>query len=116
MTLLLLAMVLGGTPGLEIEPTGHVFTSAEGVEVALVHLRSPGPKRALVRICLEAGWPFRRWTEFREIDAWLEEQLAVWKTDPGSVPAPAAHPFFCGPEAWGDGLFDPPRGAWPPAS
>ena len=26
-------------------------------------------KRSLVRICLEAGWPFQRWTEFREIDA-----------------------------------------------
>ena len=25
-------------------------------------------KRSLVRICLEAGWPFLRWTEFSEID------------------------------------------------
>ena len=28
-------------------------------------------KRSLVRICLEAGWPFQRWTEFREIEDWL---------------------------------------------
>jgi len=50
MTLLLMALVLGGTPKLEVEPAGHVFTSAEGVEVAVVALRSPGPARALVRI------------------------------------------------------------------
>ncbi len=35
-------------------------------------------KRSLVRICLEAGWPFHRWTEFREIEAWLAETLATW--------------------------------------
>ena len=28
-------------------------------------------KRSLVRICLEAGWPFHRWTEFSEIETWL---------------------------------------------
>jgi HAD superfamily phosphoserine phosphatase-like hydrolase len=71
-------------------------------------------KRSLVRICLEAGWPFRRWTEFSEIDAWLEETLAAWRADPSSLPGPATRPFFCGPEVWGDGLIDPPPGAWPP--
>jgi 2-hydroxy-3-keto-5-methylthiopentenyl-1-phosphate phosphatase len=71
-------------------------------------------KRALVRICLEAGWPFNRWTEFREIDGWMLERLSAWEADPTTLPAPATHPFFCGPEAWGEGLFDPPRGAWPP--
>jgi HAD superfamily phosphoserine phosphatase-like hydrolase len=70
-------------------------------------------KRSLVRICLEAGWPFHRWTEFREIDAWLEEQLAIWATDPSRRPDPQDHGFFCGPEAWGEGLFDPPEGSWP---
>jgi len=50
MTLLLMALVMGGTPALEVEPTGHVFTSVEGVEVAVAALRSPGPRRALVRI------------------------------------------------------------------
>ncbi len=73
-------------------------------------------KRALVRICLEAGWPFRRWTEFIEIDAWLDQALAAWRADPTSLPGPVARPFFCGPEIWGDGLVDPPPGSWPPSS
>ena len=72
-------------------------------------------KRSLVRICLEAGWAFRRWTEFREIDAWLAEVLAVWAVEPATLPGPRARPFFCGPEAWGDGLVDPPPDAWPPS-
>jgi 2-hydroxy-3-keto-5-methylthiopentenyl-1-phosphate phosphatase len=71
-------------------------------------------KRALVKICVEAGWSFRRWTEFSEIDDWLEETLAAWRADRSSLPAPAARPFFCGPEVWGAGLIDPPPGAWPP--
>ncbi len=45
-------------------------------------------KRSLVRICIEAGWNYRRWTEFREIDAWLESALAAWRGDPGSLPGP----------------------------
>ncbi|HEX5825573.1 MAG TPA: haloacid dehalogenase-like hydrolase [Candidatus Limnocylindrales bacterium] len=71
-------------------------------------------KRSLVRICLEAGWPFRRWTEFGEIDQWLAVTLDAWRADPTSLPGPVARPFFCGPEVWGDGLEDPPPGAWPP--
>ena len=71
-------------------------------------------KRSLVRICIEAGWEFRRWTEFREIDAWLTDVVADWRRDPASLPGPARHPFFCGPEVWGDGRVDPPPGAWPP--
>jgi 2-hydroxy-3-keto-5-methylthiopentenyl-1-phosphate phosphatase len=73
-------------------------------------------KRALVRICIEAGWPFRRWTEFSEIDAWLATTLDAWRVDPSSAPRPVARPFFCGPEVWGEGLEDPPPGAWPPAA
>jgi 2-hydroxy-3-keto-5-methylthiopentenyl-1-phosphate phosphatase len=67
-------------------------------------------KRALVRICLDNGWPFQRWTEFGEIDAWLAEVLAAWRADPGTplLPRPTARPFFCGPEVWGDGRWDPP--------
>jgi 2,3-diketo-5-methylthio-1-phosphopentane phosphatase len=72
-------------------------------------------KRSLVRICLEAGWPFRRWTEFGEIEAWLAETLAAWAAEPASLPGPRPHPFFCGPEAWGADLWDPPPGAWPPS-
>ena len=77
-------------------------------------------KRSLERICLEAGWPYRRWTAFREIDAWLAETLEAWSRDPTTVsPLPPGAPpprgFFCGPEAWGAGLEDPPPGSWPPA-
>jgi hypothetical protein len=45
-----MALVMGPTPRLEVEPTGHVFTSREGIEVAVAAVRSPGPRRALVRI------------------------------------------------------------------
>lgn len=69
-------------------------------------------KRALVRLCLEHGWPFRRWSEFAEVDAWLAETLAAWVADPGSLRGPIARPLFCGPEAWGEGLWDPPAGAF----
>jgi 2-hydroxy-3-keto-5-methylthiopentenyl-1-phosphate phosphatase len=72
-------------------------------------------KRSLVRICLEAGWAFRRWTEFREIDAWLAETLSNWQADPTTLLGLRPHPFFCGPEVWGAGLVDPPAGTWPPA-
>jgi HAD superfamily phosphoserine phosphatase-like hydrolase len=71
-------------------------------------------KRALVRICLEAGWSFRRWTEFAEIEEWLESTLLAWRLDPATLPRPVARPFFCGPELWGEGRIDPPPGAWPP--
>ncbi len=70
-------------------------------------------KRSLVRICIEAGWPFQRWTEFREIEAWLDDIVTAWRADPSSLPTPAAHPFFCGPEVWGEGRVDPPPGSWP---
>jgi len=71
-------------------------------------------KRSLVRICIEAGWEFQRWTEFAEIDAWLAELLAAWREDPGSLPGPGTRPFFCGPEVWGQGRIDPPPESWPP--
>ena len=76
-------------------------------------------KRSLERICLEAGWPFHRWTAFSEIDAWLAGTLAAWADDPSSFPALAANAppprgWFCGPEVWGEGLVDPPPGSWPP--
>ena len=78
-------------------------------------------KRALVRICLEADWPFQRWTEFIEIQTWLQETLAAWRTEPSTLqPVPPGAPppngFFCGPEVWGEGLEDPPPGVWPPQS
>ncbi len=76
-------------------------------------------KRLLERICAEAGWPVQRWTAFHEIKTWLAATLEDWRADPTSLPpiAPGEPPpngIFCGPEAWGDGLVDPPADAWPP--
>ena len=76
-------------------------------------------KRSLVRICVEAGWPFERWTEFREIEAWLATTIAAWEADPSSLArlppdAPPPRGFFCGEQVWGEGRIDPPPGHWPP--
>jgi 2-hydroxy-3-keto-5-methylthiopentenyl-1-phosphate phosphatase len=70
-------------------------------------------KHALLRLCAENGWPYRRWTAFAEIETWLGGVIEAWRADPASqdVPRPAAKPFFCGPEAWGEGLWDPPAPA-----
>jgi 2-hydroxy-3-keto-5-methylthiopentenyl-1-phosphate phosphatase len=72
-------------------------------------------KRSLVRICLEAGWPYRRWTEFSEIETWLGATVTAWQADPSILAGAVSRPLFCGPEVWGDGLVDPPPGSWPPA-
>jgi 2-hydroxy-3-keto-5-methylthiopentenyl-1-phosphate phosphatase len=64
-------------------------------------------KRALVTICVEAGWAFRRWTEFAEIDAWLAERLDEFAADPAALPAARPRPPFCGAEVWGPGRWDP---------
>jgi 2-hydroxy-3-keto-5-methylthiopentenyl-1-phosphate phosphatase len=70
-------------------------------------------KHALVRLCIENGWPFRRWTEFAEIEAWLVEAVEGWRGDPATprLPRPSPKRFFCGPEVWGEGLWDPPAPA-----
>jgi len=65
-------------------------------------------KRALAELCRVNGWPFRAWTGFEEIDAWLAETIDQWRADPASVPPPRRAPFFCGPEVWGEGRWDPP--------
>jgi 2-hydroxy-3-keto-5-methylthiopentenyl-1-phosphate phosphatase len=70
-------------------------------------------KRALVPICVANRWPFRRWTDFAEIDLWLARTIDAWRADPDSpdLPRPAPRPFSCGPEVWGPGLYDPPEPA-----
>ncbi len=64
-------------------------------------------KHALERICQDFGWPFRRWTAFSEIDAWLAGALARFAADPASLPGPVARHLFCGAEVWGPGRRDP---------
>ena len=61
-------------------------------------------KRSLERICLEAGWPFQRWTEFHEIEAWLEATLAAWRIGSGDAAGAARPPVLL----WPGGL-----GRWP---
>ncbi len=67
-------------------------------------------KHALVQICLDRGWAFERWTEFAEIEAWLDRELGAYAADPGSRPGPRSAAPFCGPEVWGPGRTDPPAG------
>jgi 2,3-diketo-5-methylthio-1-phosphopentane phosphatase len=64
-------------------------------------------KHALVALCVENGWPFRRWTDFAEIDAWLGDTIGAWRADSRSLPGPVRRPYFCGPEIWGPGRWDP---------
>lgn len=64
-------------------------------------------KRSLVKICVENGWPFHRWTEFTELDAWLQQRLEAFAADPSSLPRPLPRPLFCGAEVWGLGRWDP---------
>lgn len=64
-------------------------------------------KHALEQICLDAGWPFERWTAFTELQDWLERTLAAFAADPSSLPRPRRRPLFCGAEVWGPGRFDP---------
>jgi 2-hydroxy-3-keto-5-methylthiopentenyl-1-phosphate phosphatase len=70
-------------------------------------------KRSLVPFMIAGDRPFRRWTEFGEIEAWLAAIVAAWRADPASpvLPRPTAKPSFCGPEVWGDGRSDPPPGS-----
>jgi 2,3-diketo-5-methylthio-1-phosphopentane phosphatase len=75
-------------------------------------------KHALLRLCAENGWPFRRWTEFVEIDAWLAGVIDAWRSDPATerLPRPASKPPYCGPEVWGEGRWDPPSRSEPPSA
>ena len=71
-------------------------------------------KRALAKLCMENRWPFRPWTEFADIDAWLASLLEAWRRGAAAIPPPQQKPFFCGPEIWGPGRWDPPTPAGRP--
>ena len=62
-------------------------------------------KRALVRICIEAGWPYQRWTEFREIEAWLEGVVDAWDADPLSLAGPQPRPVLLRSGGLGQGAL-----------
>ena len=64
-------------------------------------------KHALERLCLEAGWAYRRWTGFGEIDAWLAAVLDRFAVDPATLPGPSPKAPFCGAEVWGPGRPNP---------
>ncbi len=62
---------------------------------------------ALVGMCEESSWPYRRWVDFAEIEAWLREAARVWRETGRSI-EPSPHRLLCGPEVWGPGRTDPP--------
>jgi 2-hydroxy-3-keto-5-methylthiopentenyl-1-phosphate phosphatase len=65
-------------------------------------------KHSLVRICLDNGWPFERWTDFGEIESWTAKLVTGWRVGgPDALPAAVDRPLFCGAEVWGPGRIDP---------
>ena len=67
----------------------------------------------LARFCGTAGWPFRGWSDFDDLTAWLTEAIAsralpmdaadvtAWRAAHPSAAARVGRAFICGPEAWG---------------
>jgi HAD superfamily phosphoserine phosphatase-like hydrolase len=82
----------------------------ESDRYAAAHADMVFAKRALVGICIRNGWPFRRWTEFAEVEAWVRSSLEAWREDASSLPSPPAKAPYCGPEVWGPGRDAP--GKW----
>ena len=67
-------------------------------------------KGRLVDLCRAEGWAFTAWSDFTDLQAWLELTAAAWRADPASLPRQTDRPFICGPEVWGPGRSDPPQG------
>lgn len=79
----------------------------ESDRYAAAHADLVFAKRSLVGICVQNGWPFRRWTEFAEIEAWLRTTLRAREADAPAPPALPEKPLYCGPEVWGPGRYAP---------
>lgn len=73
----------------------------ESDRYAAAHADLVFAKRALVGLCRRNGWPFQRWTEFAEVEAWLDRTLELWRRDPSTLPPPDPKAAYCGPEVWG---------------
>ena len=65
-------------------------------------------KRTLVSICERAGWPYRPFAEFAELDEWLASALEAWRMHGTAPVTPRQVTWFCGPEVWGPGHRRPP--------
>ena len=87
----------------------HVVVVGDGVSdrYAAAHADTIFAKSLLATICDEVGWPYRAWTTFDDVSAWLREVSAR----AGAVRPPVARSYVCGPEVWGPGRHDPPRDA-----
>jgi len=69
--------------------------------------RHPGP--GLEMLNAHSGFEFVERDDSARVDAWLERVLGAWSIDPETpvMPRQADRPFFCGPEVWGPGRWDP---------
>ncbi len=86
----------------------HVAFVGDGVSdrYAAEHADTVFAKDLLVGACEAAGIPYRPWSDFADIAAWLDEVAA----NPARLAPPRPRPFICGPEAWGPGRTAPPSG------
>jgi 2-hydroxy-3-keto-5-methylthiopentenyl-1-phosphate phosphatase len=83
----------------------HVAFVGDGVSdrYAAVHADTVFGKDDLAVVCEREGIPFRPWTTFTDVTAWLGEVAA----EPGLLASPRSRPYVCGPEVWGPGRRAP---------
>ncbi len=67
-------------------------------------------KDRLVDLCRAEGWRFEPWQDFAGLERWLDSAVTTWRSGSGGLPIQRPKPFICGPEIWGPGRTDPPRG------
>lgn len=86
----------------------HVVLVGDGTSdrFAAAHADTVFAKAPLSTWCDAAGWPYRAWSTFDDVSAWLRDIAA----DPGSLRAASPRGFICGPEVWGPGRTRPPAG------
>jgi 2-hydroxy-3-keto-5-methylthiopentenyl-1-phosphate phosphatase len=84
----------------------HVVMVGDGPSdrYAAAHADTIFAKSLLADLCDRLDWPYRRWSTFDDVSAWLRDVAS----HPERVAPPVRRPFVCGPEAWGPGRHDPP--------